>query len=86
MIPRLFGDTSGTSNYWTSTGYVRMRWRNRKEEISYHNSSTTEQTWVRCVYDIWYWGEEMPLKPTTFTSGDNSVVTAYRFTWGDMAQ
>lgn len=86
MIPRLFGGTSGTANYWTSTGYVRMRWSNGKEEISYLNSSTTEQTWVRCVYDIWYWGEEMPLKPTTFTSGDNSVVTAYRFTWGDMAQ
>jgi len=84
MIPRLFGNTRGTAaNYWTSTGYVRMRWLNGKEEISYHNSSTTEQTWVRCVYDIWYWGEEMPLKPTT--SGYNSV-TGYRFTWGDMAQ
>lgn len=88
MIPRLFGRAateSSTTNYWTSTGYVRMRWSNGKEEISYLNSSPTEQTWVRCVYDIWYWGEEMPLKPTTFTSGYNSV-TGYRFTWGDMAQ
>ena len=98
MIPRLFG-TNGTnvvaifrnSAYYTTTGYVISNWDTGEEVISSGEGDIPDTEhlfykWVRCVYDVWYWGEDMPLEPETFTNGDGTEVTGYRFTWGDMAE
>lgn len=64
-IPKLFdGDYYASSKkYWdTTTNPAGMS----------TNTSTSEHS-VRCVYDLWYWGDDPEL------TGDN----AYEFTWGD---
>lgn len=64
-IPELFdGDYYASSKkYWdTTTNPAGMS----------TNTSTSGHS-VRCVYDLWYWGDDPEL------TGDN----AYEFTWGD---
>lgn len=94
MIPRLFGRDSTSEfakyacTYYTTTGYVLMEWNdNGVEEISSSDGDVPNNVFfkfVRCVYDIWYWGEDMPLEPETYNNGN--TVTGYRFTWGDMPE
>jgi hypothetical protein len=96
MIPRLFGSSYySTSYYWTATGYVTVNNRNGTETFTNDNDNTgysiqgyygDNLAWVRCVYDVWYWGEDMPLEKETFTNGRGITVTCYRFTWGDMPE
>ncbi len=65
FIPRLFG-SSDTSNtyYWTGSGTL---FASADKEIVEYNNQTT---YVRCVYDEWYWGSEQLTNKTTFTWGD----------------
>lgn len=65
FIPRLFG-SSDTSNtyYWTGSGTLFAS--ADKKIVAYNNQST----YVRCVYDEWYWGSEQLSNKTTFTWGD----------------
>lgn len=62
-IPHLF---SSGKNYWSAT-----------ERITYNtssaptgNNSTSGEAYVRCVYDVWYWGSEQLTDKTDFTWGD----------------
>lgn len=50
-------------NYWNSSGGTRS------------SNATGNNIYVRCVYDLWFWGDAAPLK------GD----AANTFTWGDQA-
>lgn len=65
FIPRLFG-SSDTSNtyYWTGSGTL---FASADKKIVAHDRQTT---YVRCVYDEWYWGSEQLTNKTTFTWGD----------------
>lgn len=65
-IPFLFGSKSGSSDYWTSYGYVIV---NNKENTFSKEEGTTGRKWIRCVYDEWYWKDKCDDK-TTFTWGD----------------
>jgi hypothetical protein len=96
MIPRLFSVESSSlyatigCSYFTTTGYVSSKWVSGEEVIeavaSDEDRPFSHSSWVRCVYDLWYWGEDMPLEMETFPNGDGVSYKGYRFTWGDMAE
>jgi hypothetical protein len=64
-IPSLFnlGRNDG-EGYWCANGKI-----SGDANAMPYLSNNTQNTAVRCVYDIWYWGEEH--QATTFTWGDN---------------
>lgn len=64
QIPKLFN--SG-GKYWVSNGYYR-------EGDGYY-SNTSTSCFVRCVYDIWYWGQQKLNEISEFNNSD--------FVWGD---
>lgn len=72
-IPLLF---SNNSNYWCANGKVMPR----VEQQPQYNESTTNNCYVRCVYDDWYW--ENSLYPRMQSLG-NHPNKYKRFTWGD---
>ena len=51
-IPTLF-QTNVNDGYWTADGYIYSA-----TEYGDITTSTADTRSVRCVYDIWYWGEE----------------------------
>lgn len=55
VIPTLFA--SG-ANYWASSGYVY-------NGTSYSRPNGSLDSGVRCVYDVWYWGET-PMSESTY--------------------
>lgn len=59
MIPSLF--TTG-NDYWAATAAFEYNSGSFKEVSS--------GSYVRCVYDDWYWGSERPVSVNTFTWGD----------------
>lgn len=66
-IPSLFNlGTNDLEGYWCANGKISGD-RNAMPYLSNDNSNTA----VRCVYDIWYWGEEHSQYATTFHYGDN---------------
>ena len=65
-IPRLF---NVNGNYWTSTGVY-----NTSSGMTERNSA-----FVRCVYDVWYWGNQTI--ETDEYNTDN--YTNNQFVWGD---
>jgi hypothetical protein len=71
-IPTLFQmDKPDYVGYWCANGKVVA---NNSGQIlletpgNYTNSSNTAP---RCVYDLWYWGDEHELYATTWHLGDN---------------
>ncbi|MCH5228420.1 MAG: hypothetical protein J1F12_00300 [Muribaculaceae bacterium] len=65
-IPQLFDQTD--NGYWTSQGQIKVT-DNGLEEVN-----NLDQSFVRCVYDEWYWvddkGDKDKCDPTIFTWGD----------------
>lgn len=65
FIPHLFSDDG---NYWSATS-----------RITYHTDGTVQEStsnsnsYVRCVYDEWYWGSEPIADKTKFTWGDEKI-------------
>ena len=85
-IPLLLGADSGTTDYWCNSGYMTVQ---KGRTPSYTQSTTNTVTigsgyysqtvsgsYVRCVYDDWYWGESDHSRLST-----DKMST---FTWGDM--
>ena len=60
VIPTLFG-----GDYYSSSGRY---YDNESDPKGFH--SETDGHSVRCVYDVWYWGNEKIEDPTEFTWGD----------------
>lgn len=60
-IPELLRNNS---NYWGSSGRIvnQNQWKNP--------TGREDNIYIRCVYDIWYWGEEQISNPNKFTWGD----------------
>lgn len=65
-IPMLFGSSSGTTEYWTSYGYIEVNNQNKTFETKIQGQP--DEPYVRCVYDEWYWKDKAPVN--TFTWGD----------------
>lgn len=72
-IPALFG--SG-SDYWSAQGKITATLTNGKLKDP---DGFTNNCYVRCVYDEWYWGNDTI--PGTGTGAANTKT--YPFTWGD---
>lgn len=70
-IPRLFGEVDTDTNYWVSSGYYNT-------DTGYH-TGTNSVVYVRCVYDVWYWGNTTIEEDEHNTSG----LTNEDFVWGD---
>lgn len=66
LIPQLFANDS---RYWTATQSVIPRSNPTSYPDGYESSTSTTNTYVRCVYDEWFWGTEKCDK-ATFTWGD----------------
>lgn len=69
-IPSLFNMTTptDTEGYWCANGRVVLDNNVVKlEDPSVHPGNTAP----RCVYDLWYWGEEHSTYATTWHLGDN---------------
>lgn len=73
FIPRLFGnDDDGYSNYWVASGQARVSNGTTNYSVTY--STSTNNTYIRCVYDEWYWGDSRIPEDqrTTFAWGDRA--------------
>jgi len=68
-IPRLFGGPIGTTEYWTSYGYIKV---NNEKATFKTETDTPSEPYVRCVYDEWYWKDKTE-NLTTFTWGDAPI-------------
>ena len=71
-IDMLLGSETGTSDYWCNSGYVRVKMG--VAPIYYPLTSNDGPTFVRCVYDDWYWSATD--SPRIQTGRNN-------FRWGD---
>ena len=49
-IPRLFGQQGSTTDYWVSSG--------KYNTSNGYRNGTNGTAYVRCVYDVWYWGDQ----------------------------
>lgn len=67
LIPRLF-NVGGY--YWSAQGRVQVK------DSGEFSVSGTSDSYVRCVYDEWFWGDSK-LTPSSTNP------TRYTFTWGD---
>ncbi|MBO4466027.1 MAG: hypothetical protein J5748_05055 [Bacteroidales bacterium] len=76
-IPLLLGNTSGKTAYWCNSGYVVVELGKTPSytQAFTQNNVDSGRTYVRCVYDDWYWSESDRAKLP-----DNKINT---FTWGD---
>ena len=81
-IPLLLGASSGQTAYWCNSGYVVVQLGQTPKYTQAFTQSTVDSghTYVRCVYDDWYWSEsdrvQLPAaKINTFTWGDQARST-----------
>ena len=65
-IPVLFN--KGTSYYWSAHSGVNV---NNNNVITTRNKNNN--CYVRCVYDIWYWGDERLTNKEEFVYGDKQM-------------
>lgn len=78
IIPILFGSepnqtvgNASSTDYWSANGivtvtYTRQNGGSLKGEVSF--DSTANTSYIRCVYDTWYWTDKC--EKTVFTWGD----------------
>lgn len=65
VIPYLFNPGG---NYWSAQNVVSYTTTN-----GFYDKTTTTSAYVRCVYDIWYWGDERLAYKTQFVYGDKQM-------------
>lgn len=79
LIPVLFGNVpeTGTSstNYWTANGVINVSYDTSGNGTT-SLSTTTEDSYVRCVYDLWYWTDKTTDKGFSLN----------QYVWGDKAR
>ncbi len=74
-IPYLFRSSSGgaVAQYWCASGAVDVDYV--KQTVT-ESSSSSDRFFVRCVYDEWYWGDDVLANKTKFTWGDKQRTTS----------
>ena len=55
FIPSLFNFTNTSAGYWSANGKVNG---SGSGDPTLNENDTTSGGGLRCVYDVWYWGEE----------------------------
>lgn len=76
-IPYLFKNSNGAdvAKYWCATGGVNVDYV--QETVTEAQTTENESDrFVRCVYDEWYWGDEVLPDKTKFTWGDRQRTTS----------
>ena len=80
-IPILFSDesTANGDNYWIANGNSDTAGTALVDNVGNdkgvtYNATRTNNSYVRCVYDEWFWGDATETRPLTNKS---------QFTWGD---
>jgi len=77
-IPFLFGTANNTGNnpakYWCASGAVNVYNDTGNPRVT--TSDDTNPRAVRCVYDEWYWGDDVLEDKTKFTWGDKQRTTS----------
>jgi hypothetical protein len=53
---------TNTTGYWTSSGGRVFLYSSNSYYTENYKSSTDSKCFVRCVYDLWYWGSD-PVEP-----------------------
>ena len=71
-IPMLFL-LSGSGQYWASSGRVCSG-------EGWEDSGSSTTAYIRCVYDVWYWGDE---KISEHPEDERNGLTDTDFVWGD---
>lgn len=73
-IPILFSDldTPNGDYYWTASGAALVDNVGSDKGVTEYNNHSSD-SYVRCVYDEWYWGDATGSRP----------LTNEQFTWGD---
>lgn len=86
-IPLLLGSDSGSTPYWCNSGYMTVEkgktpsyTQSTTNTYTYYGRTYTTDTYVRCVYDDWYWGESDRAKLP------NENISINTFTWGDQTR
>lgn len=75
-IPRLFGESGTTTDYWVSSGTYNTS--------TGYEAGISGTAYVRCVYDVWYWGEQTIEEDDEHNRPNGSYpLTNYDFVWGD---
>lgn len=71
FIPYLFGSAGTIANYWCASGGVDVNngHEGSEPEVNISTDQTTKR-YVRCVYDEWYWGDDVLPDKSKFTWGD----------------
>ena len=72
FIPSLFNFTTSSAGYWSANGRLTG---SGSGEPSLNENDTTTTSGIRCVYDIWYWGEEQ------IDNDNNPTTTSPATTW-----
>lgn len=87
-IERLLGSTNNgeTTQYWCSSGFITVydgtNAASKQTPVPHPGETTSSaNTYVRCVYDDWYW-DGMKLGNTDVTT----VTPLNTFKWGDMSR
>lgn len=74
-IPRLFGEAGETTDYWVSSG--------KYNTSTGYRAGINGEAYVRCIYDVWYWGEQTIEDDEHNTPSGADPLTNYDFVWGD---
>lgn len=81
IVRLLGGPGSGTTPYWCGDGYVIVPDESSSSSIEHvESTSNSYYTYVRCVYDEWYWSN---VDIDSSKSGIQDTVDKSTFTWGD---
>ena len=83
-IPRLFGGSGTTTNaYWVSSGTYTAGSNDPYDEGFTEGWNNEDKTAVvRCVYDVWYWGEQ-DIEHDENNPDGYGHLTNTDFVWGD---
>lgn len=82
-IPRLFGQAGSTTNYWVSSGVYNTRDGYTERSLNSDGNMRGEDAYLRCVYDVWYWGDQTIEEEDNTHNPTNPRLTNTDFVWGD---
>lgn len=71
-IPYLFGDQGGSAHYWCASGAIKVT-NSDNPTVEF---TTGNEHYARCVYDEWYWGDDVLEDKEKFTWGDRPRTTS----------
>ena len=81
-IPRLFGQAGSNTAYWVSSGTYTAGSNNPYDEGFTGEWGSDKTAVVRCVYDVWYWGEQ-DIEHDENNPEGRGHLTNTDFVWGD---